>query len=140
MIPITPAQVTPTIRSLFQTNEMGATRCFTVLEGSALNGKILVDNLADPRWGLVQETVDNSLFLGGNIDAVAFTKAFAELRQEGDILIGMPPGDPGLPTSPQIHITIIVYWNSTIGRLGRVSNHTCARCPRIALSTAWIVT
>ncbi len=100
MIPITPAQVTPTIRSLFQTDEMGATHCFTVLDGTAPNGKILVDNLSDPCWGLVQEAVDNSLFLGGNINAVAYIKAFAELRQEGDILSGMPPGDPRLAYFP----------------------------------------
>jgi hypothetical protein len=65
MISITPVQVTPAVRALFRTDEMAATRCFAVLEGSVLAGKILVDNLLHPRWGLVQEAVDNDLFLGG---------------------------------------------------------------------------
>ena len=119
MIRITPAQVTPTIRALFQTDEMGATRCFTVLEGSAPNGKILVDNLSDPRWGLVQEAFENSLFLGGNVDAVAFTEAFASLRLEGDILIGMPPDDPRLayfPPDPYYDNCVLEFYDRPTGQ------------------------
>ena len=119
MIRITPAQVTPTIRALFKTDEMGATRCFTVLEGLTPNGKILVDNLSDPRWGLVQEAVDNSLFLGGNVDAAAFTGAFATLRQEGDILIGMPPDDPRLaffPLNPYYDNCVLEFYDRPIGQ------------------------
>ena len=96
MIRITPSQVTPAIRALFRTGEMAATRCFTVLEGSVPAGKILVDNTLDPHWALVQEEIDKCLFLGGDVDPVAFTETFAALRQEGDVLIGMPPDDPRL--------------------------------------------
>jgi hypothetical protein len=100
MIHITPAQVTPAVRSLFHTGEMQAARCFNVLAGTVPNGKILVDNLPDPHWALVQEATDHCLFLGGNVDASAFAEVFAALRQEGDVLIGMPPGDPRLACFP----------------------------------------
>lgn len=119
MIRIAPAQVTPTIRSFFRTDEMVATRCFAVLEGSVPAGKILVDNTSDPRWGLVQEAVDNGLFLGGDLDATAFTRAFDELRQEGDILIGMPPDDPRLaylPPDPYYDNRVLEFYDRSKGQ------------------------
>jgi GNAT superfamily N-acetyltransferase len=119
MIRITPAQVTPTIRALFQTDAMAATRCFTVLEGSAPKGKILVDNPHDPQWALVQEAYDNDLFLGGNIDAAAFRAAFDALRQEGDVLVGMPPDDPRLdyfPPDPYYDNTVFEFYDRPIGQ------------------------
>ncbi len=100
MIQITPNQVTNAVRSLFRTDEMAATRCFAVLDGSLPHGKILVDSLPEPRWGLVREAVDNDLFLGGDIDASIFAGAFATLRREGDVVVGMPPGDPRLALFP----------------------------------------
>ncbi len=100
MIRITPAQVTLAVRALFRTDEMQAKRCFAVLEGSDPAGKILVDHLADPCWGLVLESVDNDLFLGGNVVHGAFAAAFAALRREGDLLTGLPAGDPRLALFP----------------------------------------
>ena len=94
MISIPSAQVTPAIRALFRTDEMSATRCFAVFEGSVPAGKILVDNLIDPHWALVQDAGDNDLFLGGKVDANAFADVFVALRQEG--FIGMPFDDPRL--------------------------------------------
>ncbi len=84
MIRITTAQVTPAIRALFRTDEMAATRCFTVLEGTAPGGKILVDDPHHPRWALVQEAgEDRCLFLGGAVDPVEFAGVFAELSIAG---------------------------------------------------------
>jgi RimJ/RimL family protein N-acetyltransferase len=100
MIRITPSQVTPAIRALFRTDEMAATRCFTVLEGSVPGGKILVDDLLDPRWALVQEDIDKCLFLGGEVDPAAFAETCAALRREADVLVGMPAGDPRLALLP----------------------------------------
>lgn len=119
MFYITPAQVTPAIRSLFRTDEMGATRCFTVLEGSVPSGKILADDILNPNWGLVQEPVDNSLFIGGKADPSTFTKIFAELRREGDMLIGMPPGDPRLalfPPDPYYDNCVLEFYDRPIGQ------------------------
>ena len=119
MIHITNAQVTPTIRSLFSTKEMQAVRCFAVLDGTAPAGKILVDNLIDPKWALVQEVVDNCLFLGGKVDASIFAKTFAKLRQDGDVLIGMPPDDPRLayfPPDPYYDNCVLELYDRPIGQ------------------------
>jgi hypothetical protein len=119
MIRITPAQVTPAVRSLFRTDEMQARRCFAVLDGIDPHGKILVDNLFDPHWGLVQESGDEDLFLGGVVDAAAFAAAFATLRQEGDVLTGMPPDDPRLayfPPDPYYDNCVLEFYDRPIGQ------------------------
>jgi RimJ/RimL family protein N-acetyltransferase len=98
---------------------MQATRCFTVLEGSIPGGKILVDNPLDPHWALVQEAIDHDLFLGGNVDAAAFANAFAALRQEGDVLIGMPPEDPRLaflPPDPYYDGWVLEFYDRPTGQ------------------------
>jgi hypothetical protein len=100
MIRITPGQVTGAVRLLFRDDEMQAARCLAVLDGVVSGGKIIVDALPDPRWGIVQEAVDNGLFLGGDVDVPAFAALFAALRREGDVLIGMPPDDHRLAWFP----------------------------------------
>jgi hypothetical protein len=119
MIPITPPQVTPAIRSLFRTDEMQAARCFNVLAGSVSNGKILVDDPIAPQWALVQEATDHCLFLGGDVDASKFTFAFTALRQEGDVLVGMPYNDPRLglfPADPYYDNCVLEFYDRPLGR------------------------
>jgi hypothetical protein len=119
MISITPAQVTPAVRALFRTDEMGATRCFAVLEGSVPAGKILVDDLSVPQWALVQEAVDHSLFLGGNVDPAACAEVFAALRQEGDMLVGMQEDDPRLalfPPEPYYDGRVLEFYDRPSGQ------------------------
>jgi GNAT superfamily N-acetyltransferase len=119
MIRITPAQVNSAVRSLFRTDEMQSARCFAVLEGTVPFGKILVDNLLDPQWAVVQETGDNCLFLGGNIEPSAFAEVFAELRQEGDVLIGMLPDDPRLayfPPDPYYDACVLEFYDRPVGQ------------------------
>jgi GNAT superfamily N-acetyltransferase len=132
MVKITPAQVTPEVRALFRTDEMQAKRCFTVLEGSVPHGKILVDNLMEPHWALVQEPVDNCLFLGGNVDASTFGKVFNSLRQEGDVLIGMPPDDPRLayfPSDPYYDNCVLEFYDRPTGQgLERYLSQVPADC------------
>ncbi len=128
MISISPAQVTPAVRALFSTGEMQAVRCFAVLEGSVPGGKILVDDLSSPAWGLVVEAVDNDLFLGGNVDAAAFRDTFADLRRAGDVITGLPPEDPRLalfPADPYYDNTVLEFYDRPVGQglepiLGRV--------------------
>jgi len=118
MVRITSDQVTYLIRSLFRVDEMAASRCFAVLEGAVRTGKIIVDNLVDPKWAIVQEAVDNSLYLGGSIDAPSFTEVFAALRQEGDVLVGMPPGDPRiryLPPDPIYDGRTLEFYDRPMG-------------------------
>ena len=100
MIRITSDQVTSVIRSLFRTDEMIASRCFAVLDGVVSTGKIIVNNLVDPTWAIVQEPLDNATFFGGSMDASTFSQAFAALRQEGDVLVGMLPDDPRIGYMP----------------------------------------
>lgn len=100
MLQITPHEVTPEIRALFSTNEPQARRCFAVLDGSAPIGKIIVDKLIDSQWAIVQEIVDNSVYLGGKITRSTFAKVFAALQQEGDVLIGMWDDDPRMILLP----------------------------------------
>ncbi len=123
MIRITAAQVTPAVRSLFRSDEMQARRCFAVLEGSDPTGKILVDNLLDPHWAVVQETYDHDLFLGGDMDsptnAAAFAEVFAALRQEGDVLVGLPSDDPRLalfPADPYYDAWVLEFYDRPIGQ------------------------
>lgn len=119
MFRITPAQVTPAIRALFRTDEMQAVRCFLVLEGSVPNGKILVDDPLDPHWGLVQEAYDNDLFLGGDIDPAAFSAAFTALRQEGDVITGLPQDDPRLALFPEdayYDNTVLEFYDRPVGQ------------------------
>lgn len=118
MIRITADKVTSSIRSLFRTDEMQASRCFTVLDGAVSTGKIIIDNPVDPKWAIVQEAVDNSLYLGGSMDAPSFAEVFAALRQEGDVLVGMLPSDPRiryLPPDPAYDGLTLEFYDRPIG-------------------------
>ena len=118
MIQITSDKVTSTIRSLFRIDEMLATRCFAMLDGATSTGKIIVDNLIDPKWAIVQEAVDNSIYLGGSIDALTFAKVFAALRREGDVVVGMCPSDPRiryLPLDPAYDGLTLEFYDRPIG-------------------------
>jgi GNAT superfamily N-acetyltransferase len=116
---ITHDKVTLAIRSLFRTDEMVASRCFTVLDGTVNNGTIIVDNLVDPNWAIVKEPMDNALFLGGNLDGAIIAEVFAVLRKEGDVLIGMLPNDPRLgylPANPDYDGLTLEFYDRPIGR------------------------
>ena len=118
MIQISPDQVTPEIRSLFRKDEPQARRCFAVLDGTVPIGKIMVDDPMDPKWGIVQEVVDQSIYLGGSIDAATFTEVFAALRQEGDVLVGMWPEDARialLPPNPSYDGLTLEFYDRPCG-------------------------
>ena len=100
MLRITPDQVTPAVRSLFRTDEMQAARCFVTLEGTTGKGKIIVDDIVTPKWAIVQEAVDNDVFLGGEIDAASFAEVFRCPAPEGDVLVGLRADDPRLGYFP----------------------------------------
>ena len=147
MIQITPTQVTPKIRSLFRSDEMQARRCFSVLEGSDPAGKILVDQLPGPIWGLVQESGDHDLFLGGIVDAAAFPAAFAALRRESDVLTGMLADDPRLalfPPDPYYDASVLEFYDRPAGQgldsfLRQVHTDCVLRCldRSLILRTEW---
>lgn len=118
MLHITADQVTPSIRSLFRTDEPQARRCFAVLDGAPPAGKIIVDDLDHPTWAVVQEIVDRSLYLGGETDASAFGELFAGLRREGDVLVGLWPDDPRiglLPPDPAYDGRTVEFYDRPVG-------------------------
>ena len=119
MMHITADKVTPAIRSLFRSDEMVASRCFVVLDGAVGHGKILVDDAVNPKWAVVQEAVDNCLFLGGKMDATTFAEVFALLIQQGDVLIGLPLDDPRLsflPPNPYYVGRVVESYDRPIGK------------------------
>jgi RimJ/RimL family protein N-acetyltransferase len=118
LIRITPEKVTPEIRSLFRRDEPQARRCFAVLDGAAPTGKIIVDNPGHPEWAFVQEVVDNTVYLGGKIEARTFAEVFATLRQEGAVLIGIWLDDPRmrlLPDDPYYDGRTLEFYDRTTG-------------------------
>jgi RimJ/RimL family protein N-acetyltransferase len=118
MIRITSDIVTPAIRFLFHSDEMAASRCFAVLDGVINTGKIIVDNLVHPKWAIVQEPLDHDTFFGGAMDASTFSQVFVALRQEGDVLVGMPPDDSRnayLPPDPVYDGRVVEFYNRPFG-------------------------
>lgn len=99
MIEIDTSQMTPTYKALFRTDEPQAKRCFTVLEGST-PGRFLTDDPVNPTWGVVQESYDNCLYLGGTLDAPTIAGVIDHLCQSGDVHIGLWPDDPRFDLLP----------------------------------------
>jgi RimJ/RimL family protein N-acetyltransferase len=119
LIEINASQVSAPIRALFRTDDPQAPRCFAVLEGIAPRGRIFVDDLHAPRWGLVQESADQTLYLGGDVSVDGLHAAFAVLRREGPVLVGMWPDDPRLtllPSGPVYDGLTLEFYDRPIGQ------------------------
>ena len=99
MIEVRPEQVSLKIKALFRTDDPASLRCFAVLDGNAA-GRVWADSLARPTWGIVQEAGFRSIYLGGLADAQILAPIVAELRQTGEVLIGLPHGDRRLEMLP----------------------------------------
>lgn len=101
---ISSEQVTPQLRNLFNTQDPEATRCFNVLAGMMRGGTIFTDDPANPRWGVVQESYDGAVFIGGELDKTTANEIFAQLRRDGMIVVLLPDNDPRLDLlPPDIH-------------------------------------
>jgi GNAT superfamily N-acetyltransferase len=110
--------VTPALRALFRTDEPQACRCFAVLDGNGHPGRILTDDLVDPTWGVVWEGCDGAAFLGGELDAAKVARAFARLRAEGEVLVGLWPGDRRfslLPRDPYYDGRTLEFYDRPVG-------------------------
>jgi hypothetical protein len=90
---ITPGQVTPALRSLFDPSFPASLRGFAVLDGQAA-GRIFTDDPGHPGWGLVQEAAFGSLYLAGEIPPAMLHSLMSQLRNEGDVLVGIWQDDP----------------------------------------------
>jgi GNAT superfamily N-acetyltransferase len=96
---ISPNQVTPYLRALFDQADSASIRCFAVL-GDHAAGRILIDHPTRPTWGVVQEATFGSLYLGGDVQQTTLRPLITHLRRDGDVLIGLWPEDPRWPLLP----------------------------------------
>ena len=99
MIEVSPGQITPQLRALFDPGMPAGFRCFAVLAGDAA-GRILADDLACPTWGMVQEGAFGTLYPGGVLAPATWCQLIATLRQDGDVLVGLWPDDQRIAQLP----------------------------------------
>jgi GNAT superfamily N-acetyltransferase len=100
MIEVSPNQVTPQLRALFDPSMPAGFRCFAVIAGDVA-GRILTDDPARPTWGVVQEAAFGTLYPGGALTASTWNTLIAQLRVHGDVLIGLWPDDERIQLLPQ---------------------------------------
>lgn len=112
-------QVTPQLRNLFRTDDPEATRCFNALAGMEHGGKILTDDAENPTWGVVQESYDGTVFLGGEIDKETANNIFTALRREGPVIVLLPDNDPRLellPPAPHYDGRSLEFFDRPVGQ------------------------
>lgn len=63
---ITGKDIPASLVALFDQALPQSKRCFAVLDGFAA-GRVIVDDVDLPTWGIVQEPYENSIFMGGNL-------------------------------------------------------------------------
>jgi GNAT superfamily N-acetyltransferase len=117
MLSIPPAQVTPALRALFDQSAPAYLRCFAVLDGRG-TGDILTDDAARPTWGIVRESADGTIYIGGEPDPALVHEAIARLRQTGEVLIGLWDGDDWLtrlPPNPDYVGHTLEWWDRPVG-------------------------
>ncbi len=103
MIEITPSQVRPAIKALFDPSMPTAIRCLSVLGGGNA-GRIFVDNIEQPKSAYVWERDDGTLYWGGLKDRQVLHHMVELLRQDGPVGLDFRDGDPDVdlfPSDPQ---------------------------------------
>ncbi len=99
MIQITPEQVTPELRVLFERDVPTNIRALAVLAGGNA-GKIFVADPPHTLWGLVRETDDGTLYLGGRVDRQILSEAVNMLQKEGYVCLVYRNGEPDFDLFP----------------------------------------
>ncbi len=87
MIAITAHEVTPAVAALFDLTQPTMPRAFNVLQGT-VRGQILVNDLSQPTWAVVRDTIYGTLYFGGQSNAPLLAMVVEHFRQLGDIGIG----------------------------------------------------
>ncbi|MCB0186566.1 MAG: GNAT family N-acetyltransferase [Caldilineaceae bacterium] len=85
--------VTATYRALFRTDEPHPTRLRSVLTG-VTEGKLFTDDPLNPTWGIVQESFDGCIYLGGTPEPATIVSVIANLRRECMVLAPLWLNDP----------------------------------------------
>lgn len=123
---ISSEQVTPELRNLFNPEDPQSTRCFNALAGVMRGGKIFTDDPSNPTWGVVQESYDGTVFLGGAIDKTIAASVFAHLREAGMVIVLLPDDDSRLELLPtDIHYDgrSLEFYDHSVGQgLDRILN------------------
>ena len=99
MLEIAPNQLPPTLASAFTLAEPAGLRCLGVLSG-ALRGRVLVDDPLHPTRALLQETTYGTIYLSGAWTPQTVATAISDLRQHGEVMIGLWPNDPRVALLP----------------------------------------
>lgn len=100
MIEINSNQVKPELRRMFERDMPTVLRALAVLGGGNA-GKIYTDDPSRPRWGLVQEEDDGTLYLSGQISRKILQEAVTMLRKTGYVCLVFRDGDPNLDHFPR---------------------------------------
>lgn len=100
MIEIPLDQVAPILHSLIDPRLPAALRCFAVLEGNAA-GRVFTDHPTHPNWTVVQEAGFGTIYPGGDLPPAILNQLIANLRPQGEVLIGLWPDDARLKQLPK---------------------------------------
>ncbi|MFN8530241.1 MAG: GNAT family N-acetyltransferase [Anaerolineae bacterium] len=88
MLTLTPEHITPALRDLFPSDQPAQLRFDGVLNG-AFPGRLLTDDPDRPSWGVLQENVYGTIYLGGRFDADRLEEIVRLLRQDtAELLFG----------------------------------------------------
>ena len=99
MIQITPDLVSGELRLMFRPGMPTGIRALAVLTGGNA-GKILTDDPVQPKWGLVWEADDGTLYRGGKYSDAILKEAVDLLRQDGIVAMDFRDGDPDVDLFP----------------------------------------
>jgi RimJ/RimL family protein N-acetyltransferase len=99
VIEITPPQVTPEIRMLFDRSMPTAIRCFAVLGGGNA-GRIFIDDLEHPQVAYAWERDDGTLYQGGRKDQQKLHYMVEMLRKDSTVALTFRDGDAHVSLFP----------------------------------------
>jgi RimJ/RimL family protein N-acetyltransferase len=119
MITLRPDQVSLQLRTLFSADEPAGIRALAVLDGNML-GRVFTDDEAQPTWGVLQETVYGTIYLGGVVPDAIQGQLIADLRREGEVLIGLWQDDERIPfllsLQPEYDGTVYDFFDRDAGQ------------------------
>jgi len=93
IVQLSPGEVTPEVKGLFNPRDPASLRCQAVLEDHAA-GKIFTDHPETPAWVVLQELAFGSIYLGGKLDVDLAKELIGALQADGDVLVGLQDEDP----------------------------------------------
>jgi GNAT acetyltransferase len=100
---LSPDQVTPELKAIFNQADPASLRCSAVLDNHAA-GRVFTDHPESPTWAVLQEAAFGSLYLAGMLSQSILHQLVNDLRFEGDVLVGLWQDDPRwsfLPLDPK---------------------------------------